>query len=66
MSLPGLGGPVGDSLGSSLTGRLSSWSSLSLKPVSSGGSPLYSRPWFPRVTPSSRMSVLHGGPQRQT
>ncbi|KAI4792188.1 hypothetical protein KUCAC02_033548 [Chaenocephalus aceratus] len=36
MSLPGLGGPVGDSLGSSLTGRLSSWSSLSLKPVSSG------------------------------
>ncbi|KAK5896157.1 hypothetical protein CgunFtcFv8_009787 [Champsocephalus gunnari] len=36
MSVPGLGGPVGDSLGSSLTGRLSSWSSLSLKPVSSG------------------------------
>ncbi|XP_034054493.1 solute carrier family 41 member 2 [Gymnodraco acuticeps] len=36
MSLPGLGGPVGDSLGSSLTGRMSGWSSLSLKPVSSG------------------------------
>ncbi|KAF3859614.1 hypothetical protein F7725_022013 [Dissostichus mawsoni] len=36
MSIPGLGGPIGDSLGSSLTGRMSGWSSLSLKPVSSG------------------------------
>ncbi|XP_033987242.1 solute carrier family 41 member 2 [Trematomus bernacchii] len=36
MSIPGLGGPIGDSLGSSLTGRMSGWSSLSLKTVSSG------------------------------
>ncbi|KAK5849327.1 hypothetical protein PBY51_008977 [Eleginops maclovinus] len=36
MSIQSLGGAIGDSLGSSLVVRMSGWSSLSLKPVSSG------------------------------
>lgn len=36
MSIQSLGGAIGESLGSSLTVRMSGWSALSLKPVSSG------------------------------